>query len=130
RVAEEIVAGPRPAIEVVARAAERYERDSVPLVDGELAPVVHAARRPVSLFRPRVVANLAGTRNAVEHPAELAADDVVRVHVAGRRDVAGALRGQRDDHQILEDAAGVARVQRPNVADVEPFRSERVPQID
>ena len=51
-------------------------------------------------LRPRVVAELAFVRNAVEDPLELAGDDVVRLHVARRRRVARALRRQRHDHQV------------------------------
>src|SRR5690606_5488850 len=52
RIAEQVVARTIAAEEVVARAAERDEDDAVLLVDGHLAPVVHAAGRAVSVFGP------------------------------------------------------------------------------
>ena len=61
--------------------------------------------------------------NAVEH-RDLASDDVVGLHVGGRRVVAGALRRQRNDEEILENPSGVARLQR--VACLAPQRHAQI----
>src|SRR5690606_41573310 len=82
RIAEQVVARTIAAEEVVARAAKRDEDDAVLLVDGHLAPVVHAAGRAVSVFGPGAVTELAGVRDAVEHPAKLARHDVVPLNGA------------------------------------------------
>ena len=91
---------------------------------------MHAARCLVRVLRPRVVADLAGMRNAVEHPAQLAGHDVPRGHVAGRRLVTRALRRQRHDHQVLEYAPGVARDERAHFRDVPAVGRERAAQVD
>ena len=130
RVREEIVALAIAAEEVVARGAERDEDDAVLFVDGHLAPVVDAAGRRLGALRPRVVTELALVRDAVEDPLELAGHDVVSLHVAGRRCVTRALRRQRHDHEVADDAARVAGVQRPHVRDVPAVAREAVAQID
>ena len=74
-------------------------------VDRDFAPRVGAAGVLPRVGRPRVVAELAGTRNGVERPDQPAGDHVVGTQVAGRRSVAFA--GVGSDHdQVFEDAAG------------------------
>ena len=60
----------------------------------------------------------------MEHPGDLAGDHVVGLHVGGRRIVTSALRGQRDDEEVLENPSGVARLQR-----VPRFAPQRDAQI-
>src|SRR5436190_14509540 len=112
RVAEQVVARTIAAVEIEARAAEVDERDATPLVDGGLAPVMDAAGLLVGLWRPRVVPELAGMRDAVEDPLYPAGAHVIRLHVGGRGIVARPLRRQRHDHRVLEDAPRLASVQR------------------
>ena len=55
--------------------------------------------------------------------------DVVGLHVAGRRLVAGPLRRERDDVGVLEDAARVAGLQRQEASDVVAVGGERGAQV-
>ncbi len=93
-------------------------------VHGHLRPVVHAARGLEGAVWPRVVAELARQRDGVEHPPHLSGAHVVRLHVGRVGLVAGTLRRQRHDDDVVEDAARVARLQR--VADVAPQRRAQV----
>src|SRR6476659_9425031 len=68
-------------------------------------------------------------RDAVEDPLALAGLHVPRGHVARRRRVARALRGQRKNHEILEHAARIARDERAHVRDVEAVACERAAEI-
>ena len=70
----------------------------------------HALAPPddlVRVVRPRVVAEFAGLRNRVEHPALLAGVHVERANMAGRP---GKVSGTRaaEDQQVLEHDAGRA----------------------
>ena len=80
-------------------------------IHGHLIPVVDAADGFPGVRRPGLVAGLAGMRDGVELPDQLAGADVVGVDVGGVGIVVGAARGQRDDDQVLEDAARVAGLQ-------------------
>src|SRR5439155_22685519 len=95
-------------------------------IDRLLAPVVRAAGVLVGVFGPRLVSGLAGERNGVELPDELAAHDVVRADVAGWRHPCLAGRGP-DDHQVFPDLAGTLRLHAP----IGAFRArEALPEID
>src|SRR5207248_3731092 len=94
RIAEEVIARAIAAVEIEARAPEVDERNALPLVDRELAPVVDAAGCFVSVGRPRVVPELAGVRDAVEDPLNSAGAHVIRLHVGGSRVVARTLGRQ------------------------------------
>ena len=104
-VGEEVLPDPIGAIEVVVRRAGRHIDDAALLVDRHRSPVVGAADVLVRLFRPGVVAELAGLRNRVELPHLLPGDDVVGADVAGRRDERFAGRRPQDD-EVLPDLAG------------------------
>src|SRR5690606_25368982 len=84
-IAEQVRADAIRAVVVVGRRAERDVDDAALRVDRHLAPRVDAAGIPIRVLRPRVVAELAGLRNRVKRPGELARHDVVRADVAGRR---------------------------------------------
>ena len=117
-VAEEVVAVPVAAVKVVARSTGRNEDDAALGVHRRLTPIVYAAECVLGVVRPRVSAELAGPRHGMEDPYELACAHVVGVDVGRCRRVACAACGQRHDDQILEHAAGVARLQRPHRVDV------------
>src|SRR6202041_1066051 len=82
-----IVAWPIAAVELVLRGGYREVGDSVLLIDGDLAPDIHAAHVFVGIFRPRVVSEFARTRNRMEHPQKLAADYIEGANISRRRQV-------------------------------------------
>jgi hypothetical protein len=125
RIGEQVVALSIAAVEVEPRAAGVDERDAALLVHRRLAPVVPATRPLVGLRWPRFVTDFTGQRNGVEHPQDLAGHDVVSLDLGGVRVVLGSLRRQRHDHDVLEDAPGIAGLQR-----VEPRPVERDAQVD
>src|ERR1043166_5252069 len=71
------------AVEIVGRRAEREICNAAFFVDRDFAPGVDAADVLVRFGRPRVVAKLAGQRDGVEDPRELASADVGRAEMAG-----------------------------------------------
>src|SRR5207247_4518251 len=79
-------------------------------------PEVHAADVGPRILGPSVVAELAGVRNRMERPHEFAGEHVERPQIAGGRAIALAGRGAEDD-QILEDAAGRARLNAAGARD-------------
>ena len=117
-VAEQILAVAVAAVEVVARSARRHVDDAELGVDRRLAPVVHAAVIAEPCFRPRIGAELAGSRHGVEDPQQHARADVVRMNVGRRRGVAAAAGRQRHDDGVLENPARVVGLQRANRRDV------------
>ncbi len=132
--AEEIGAVPIRAVEVIRRRSERDEDDAAANVDRRLTPVVDPADVFPGVFRPRVVAELAGARHRVERPDEFAGENVVGADVARRRHVVFPRRAPQDD-QILEDASGRVRLDRsdrlriaaidPDAQVDDPVRAER-----
>ena len=110
--ANRLLPGPVSAVEVGGRRLDRQVREAELLVDGHLIPDADVAVvRPRVLF-PRVVAELAGSRNGVERPEPLARADVEGLHEALRvvvrpRRVAFAERGA-DDARRRCAIAGVA----------------------
>src|SRR4051794_22870878 len=113
-------------VQVVSRRSEREVRDLALFVHRNLAPRIHPTRGLPGVLRPRLVTELAGMRDCVERPDELAAQDVVRAQIAGRIAVALARRGAEDD-QVLENATGSAAL---DIADALRVAPEALAQID
>ena len=106
-VAEQIVAGPMAAVEVRRRIFDGQVYEARFFVDGDLRPNARVAvDRPRFVF-PRVVAELAGLRNRVERPQELAGLHVERAHeplrVVVRGDRCALAHRRADDHDVLHD---------------------------
>ncbi len=99
---------PVDAVEVERCGTGRGEHHRVLRVDGDSGPGVGAADQLVRIRRPRVVRELAGLRDRVENPAQLAGVHVVRADVAGR---AGQRLGdaRAHDEHVLEDRSRCAR---------------------
>ena len=97
---EQVVAGAHGAVEIGARIAGR-EIDQPELgVDGRRLPHRRAAVHPhLVVLRPGVVAELAGARDRVERPEQLAVVGVVRFDAAAHADL-GA-REARDHHAVV-----------------------------
>ncbi len=117
-VAEQVVAETVAAVEVEARCAEWDVRDAASFVDRQLAPVVDAAAVGERGLGPGLGADFAFLGHAVERPRELAGPHVVGVRVAGARDVGRAAGRQRQDDQVLEDASGIAGLQRAHAGHI------------
>ena len=111
-VAEQVVSRPIPAIEIEARGAEGNKRDSVLRIDGQFAPVVNAACLLVRPSGQVSYPNSPGCGMLWKTHTIFPGPHVIRLDVSGRRLVAGTLRRQRDDDQVLENAARIARLQR------------------
>ena len=113
RIPEQIVAGPVAAIDVLGGIFDRQIDEAEVLVDRNLRPHAGIAVDGPRLVLPGVVAELAGTRNRVERPEQLAglhverADEPFRVVV--RDDRHPFLERRPDDDHVLDD--GGRRVQ-------------------
>src|SRR6185312_6921006 len=127
RIAEEVVALAIGTIEVEAWSAERNERDAMFRVDGHFAPTMDAANGLPRVGRPGVVTGFPGVRDRVELPDQLPCANVVRMDIGRVRVVAGASRGQWDNHQIFEDTAGVAGLERAGRVAVESYAEVAAP---
>src|SRR5262249_27708867 len=91
------------AVAIVRGRAEREIRDAALFVNRDFAPRVDASDVRPRVPGPSVVAELAGVRDRVEAPHELAGDHIVRAYIARRGAV--HLAGLRpDDDEILEHA--------------------------
>ena len=105
--AEQVVAGPIPAVIVAGRHLDRQVRDPELFIDGDLRPDARVARVGGGLVLPCVRAELAGARDGVEGPEPLARPHVEAADVS--LDVPHALRvGTRGvrgahDHDVPGD---------------------------
>src|SRR5262249_6885432 len=93
---KQVVAGADSAIEIWSRIAGREVNQPELRIDRGCLPDAGAAMQPrFGVLRPRVVANLAGTRNRIEGPNQVAVFGVERFHAS-----AGAVfgAGKSDDH--------------------------------
>src|SRR5437764_234386 len=92
---------PIRTLEFVCGRTEREVRDRPLLVDGELAPRVHAADVLPRILRPRLVSEFTGMWNRVKLPHKLACDDVERPQIAGGRHVV-LTRCRTKNDQVFE----------------------------
>src|SRR5260370_25402327 len=92
-VAEEIGAEAVCAVEIVLGAGGGRVEDAAFGVERHFAPDVGAADGLPRVLRPRLVAELAGMRDGVKGPGQLAGARVEGAYVAGRR--SGSLIGRR-----------------------------------
>ena len=104
RVGEQVVAGTVCAVEIGRGGSGGDEDESTLYIDCHARPVVGTARVGPGVLRPSVVAELAGTRNGVERPAQPSCSDVVGADVSVRRGQSFG-RPATDDVQILVDDA-------------------------
>ena len=111
-VAEQVVARPVPAVEVVGRRLGRNVDEPQLLVGRHLAPGAGVARIRPGVVQPALAAELVRRRHRMEDPQPPARAHVVAAHVAlhvagtGRHDVGGrVVRGVRraDDDDIVGD---------------------------
>src|SRR5205814_9329737 len=101
RRAKEIRAVAIGTVEIVGGRTEREVRDRPLLVDGELAPRVHAADVLPRILRPRLVSEFTGMWNRVELPHKLTGDDVECPQIAGGRHVV-LTRCRTKNDQVFE----------------------------
>src|SRR4051812_44895349 len=87
-IAEQVGALAVRPVQIEGRRTERKITDAALLVDGDLAPRVGSAGRLPGVGRPRLVSELAGTRNRVEGPLRLTGDHIEGAQVTGRRAIA------------------------------------------
>ena len=104
-VRKQVVAGTMPAVHVARRAGERQIGVAELFVDADERPEVRVPGVLPRVVLPRLDAELSGSRDHVEGPAQLPGADVVAPHVArepllARRRVAH--RGA-DDHDVSAD---------------------------
>src|SRR4029453_16856488 len=95
-------------IKIVGRRSERNVGDAMPRIDRHLSPVVVAADVFPCIFRPGVIAELAGARYRVEGPHKLSVAHVVRTNVSRWRQVSFAGCAAEDD-EILENLSRSVR---------------------
>src|SRR5262245_23904042 len=106
-LAEQIVAGTMPAVEVGRRRLDRQIHQTRLRVRRDLRPNARVpVERPRILF-PRVVAELAWPRNRVELPDLLSGPDIERageaLRVVVRDDGEAFLEGRADEHHVADD---------------------------
>ena len=125
-VREEVRAVAIRSVEVIGGRAQREVGYAALFIDGDFAPGVGAADVFPGVWRPGVIAHLAGMRNGVELPDELAGDDVEGAEISRRRLVLFA-GGGAEDEEILEDAARCAGL---NLANGGGDAAETFAQVD
>ena len=100
--AEQVVALAIAAELIDRRRAERHVDDAALRVDGDEAPDVDAGAVLPAVARPGVVVLLAGSRDRMERPDQLAGVHVPRADVARRPERRILLRAPAGDDQVLE----------------------------
>src|SRR5579863_362869 len=122
-VTEEILPMAIGAVEIVAGGSKWNEGDAAFFIHAHFVPVVHASPRFPKILRPRFVPELARMRHRMKHPHELAGAGVVGVDIGGYGRVVIAACRQRNDEQVLENAARVVRLQRLELIDIADRKS-------
>ena len=97
-IAEEIRSHAVRAVPVVGRRSQREVADGALLVDGDLTPGIDAADVFPGVGRPRLIAELPGTRHGVEGPEQLSGQHVVCPDVSGGRPIRFTGRRPENDH--------------------------------
>ena len=125
RFAEQVVAGAMAAVEIRGRRFDRQIDQPGFRIDGDLGPDAGVAVDRPRVVLPGLVAELAGARNRVERPDQLAGAHVERARqpfgVVVRDDREAFLERRADEHHVVDD--GRRRVQ----ADFAGLEIDRLP---
>jgi hypothetical protein len=130
RVCVEVVADPITAVEVHDSGAGRRIENAVLGVDNHACPVVGSAGSFVGIFGPRFVTWLAGQRDSVKDPAQLAGAEVEGLNVTWRRGMRFWLPAADDDHVFVNDTRRGERDRQCAKVGFQAIDNEALSQID